>query len=90
MSRSNLNKKEIPYNPYCSVCSACGEDGCCSPLMCDQKPEGAYCAGYLIDLRFGYYMNSWFQNNLYEGLTEDQKKLYDEEWNKSFDDFYKK
>jgi hypothetical protein len=27
-------EKEEDYNPYCTVCTACGEDGCCSALAC--------------------------------------------------------
>jgi hypothetical protein len=25
---------ENNYNPYCSLCDSCGEDGCCSYLNC--------------------------------------------------------
>ena len=52
------------YSPYCPVCTACGEEGCCSPMGCSQDPNGDYCKGYLKDLKHGYAMNEWVQKNL--------------------------
>jgi len=37
-------------SPYCSACGGCGEEGCCSPLMCKQSDNGDYCSTYLDDL----------------------------------------
>ena len=86
----NTQTEENDYNPYCPDCGACGEEGCCSPLACGQTPNGKYCSGYLVDLKFGYHMNRWLVNNLLEKLSDEDKKSYDKEWNKSYDEFYGK
>ena len=77
------------YSPYCPECEACGEEGCCSALMCKQAENGDYCSKYLTDLRFGYYMQRWIENNLIKELTDEQQAKYNEEWDKAFDKFYK-
>ena len=46
-------------SPYCEECEACGEDGCCSALMCAyknmvDKSTGKYCEGYYWDLVIAY------------------------------------
>ena len=69
-------------SPYCPACEACGEEGCCSALCCNQSPEGHYCAGYIRDLRFGYrmYKDMW---ELIPKDPETQAKLdaiYDKNW----------
>lgn len=43
------------YSPYCKVCGGCGEDGCCSALMCEQSKDGDYCETYLTELKINYY-----------------------------------
>jgi hypothetical protein len=48
-------------SPYCSECSACGEDGCCSALKCAYnnmviKSTGLYCEDYFKDIEFAYEM----------------------------------
>ena len=48
--------EEEIYSPYCPICSGCGEEGCCSPLICKQSSDGSYCESYLNDLKFGYLM----------------------------------
>jgi hypothetical protein len=30
-------------SPYCPICEACGEDGCCPATSCEQHPDGDYC-----------------------------------------------
>lgn len=42
------------YSPYCSVCGACGEEGCCAPSRCVMSPSGEYCADYLVVLQSSY------------------------------------
>lgn len=42
--------------PYCKVCGACGEDGCCTALVCKHHRDGEYCDTYLKELQFGYAM----------------------------------
>lgn len=61
---------EETYSPYCPVCEGCGEEGCCSPMLCKQDPGGSYCETYLRDLKFGYKMH----NKIMEMLEEDQEK----------------
>ena len=63
-----MTKKEN-YNPYCKVCSGCGEDGCCSAVNCEQSKDGKYCAKYLKDLQFGYLMHK----AMYEFLKDDKE-----------------
>lgn len=77
------------YSPYCPECGTCGEEGCCSALNCKQSENGSYCEGYLHDLKFGYYMNRWVENNLIKELTDEQQTKYNEEWHRAFDKFYK-
>lgn len=79
---------EEEYSPYCEICSGCGEEGCCSPLMCKQHPDGRYCEWYLRDLRFGYKM----YDEIYDLIPKDeetQKKL-DEIFDKNFELYYKR
>jgi hypothetical protein len=76
------------YNPYCPVCSACGEDGCCSALSCQQKEDGHYCETYLKHLRFGYAMDEWVATTLYEQLTDEQKQIYDDKWDELYDKYF--
>lgn len=72
------------YNPYCEKCGACGEEGCCSALVCTQD-GGDYCEYYLRQLRFGYIMNRFFYNNLFDSLTKEQQEKYDKEWSIQYD-----
>lgn len=79
------------YSPYCPVCSACGEEGCCSPMSCDQDPNGHYCKGYLKDLKFGYAMNEWVQKNLLDEklISKELIEKYNKEWEETYDSIYK-
>ncbi len=74
---------------YCQECEACGEEGCCSALLCKQSESGDYCPGHLRDLRFGYHMYRWVENNLLFDLGEHQLVKYWEEYDKTFGKFYK-
>jgi hypothetical protein len=80
------------YNPYCPVCSACGEEGCCSAMACEQDPNGDYCKGYLQDLKFGYMMNRWVQKNILDEklISEELIEKYNQEWDKVYEAIYKK
>ena len=86
MSTEEKNNEEW-NSPYCSVCEACGEEGCCSALCCHHSPNGDYCAGYLRDLRFGYrmYKAMW---DLVPDDPETQAKL-DEIYDKIYELTYK-
>jgi hypothetical protein len=79
------------YSPYCPVCTACGIDGCCSPLSCEMT-EGCSYPSYLEDLKFGYAMNEWVQKNLLDEklIPKELIEKYNEEWEKAYDIFYKK
>jgi hypothetical protein len=81
-----MNKES---SPYCPVCNACGVEGCCSALACEQSPDGDYCDGYLKDLRFGYAMNEWFSKNLYDKMSQELKDQYDKEWDGAYNRFYR-
>ena len=82
---------EEEYSPYCPVCSACGVEGCCSPLSCEMT-EGCSYPGYLRDLKFGYAMNEWVEKNLLDEklIPKELIEKYNEEWEKQYDVFYKK
>lgn len=81
------NKKKNPKYPYCGVCEACGEDGCCSALVCKQHKDGEYCESYLLDLKFGYRM----YHDIYELLKDDKesKKKFKKIHRKNHDLTYK-
>lgn len=81
---------EENYNPYCPVCEGCGEEGCCSPIHCDQSPEGSYCKSYLRDLKFGYSMNKFFQEKIWGRMSEELKAEYDKQWDEEYENYYTK
>ena len=76
--------RDEEYDPYCKLCGRCGEEGCCSPLGCLQGEGGKYCAGYLLDLKFGYDM----YRKIDELVGDDEK--YREQIDKMFDETYDK
>jgi hypothetical protein len=80
------------YSPYCPVCTACGTEGCCSPMACEQDPNGDYCKGYLKDLKFGYVMNEWVQKNLLDEklIPKELIEKYNKEWDEAYDAIYNK
>ena len=82
---------EEDYNPYCPVCSACGEEGCCSPLSCQMTEGCHYPKSYLADLKFGYSMNEWVQKNLLDEklIPKELIEKYNQQWEKDYDFFYK-
>lgn len=75
-------------SPYCKVCSACGVEGCCSPMACKQSPDGDYCQSYLNDLKMGYVMNQFFENEIMDQMPLDLKEKYNAEWDKAYDQIY--
>lgn len=88
--RDEGNLPEEDHSPYCKICSACGEEGCCSPVMCEQHKDGEYCGSYLRDLKFNYTLLNAFEENIYDKMSDELKKEYDELWNQHFDNHYKK
>lgn len=77
------------YSPYCPICSACGEDGCCSALCCQQHPDGDYCETYLKELRFGYALNKQFYKELYNKLSKELQEECDKIWEETYDNIFK-
>lgn len=54
-------KEELSYDDvYCSLCGACGEEGCCPGDMCEGK-GGLYCDHY---------------NNIKREQEQDQEEYY--------------
>lgn len=76
------------YSPYCKVCSACGVEGCCSPMACKQSPDGDYCQSYLNDLKMGYVMNQFFENEIMDQMPFYLREKYNAEWEKAYDQIY--
>jgi hypothetical protein len=64
------NIEEDDYNPYCEICSGCGEDGCCSALFCTMEEGLQYPNTYLRDLKEGYIFMKEFYNKIYEDLPK--------------------
>ena len=51
-----MTEEKEDYSPYCKLCTACGEDGCCSHLTCFsaliENPQCAYGISYLRDVMY--------------------------------------
>lgn len=58
------------YSPYCKLCSACGESGCCSPMMCSFEEGCEYKNGYLKELKEEYIFVREFYEKIYPTLPE--------------------
>lgn len=75
---------------YCNICSACGEEGCCSPLLCQQHKDGSYCEWYLRDLKYGYKSYNDIIKYIDENYNDDSdlikkiKEINDENYNKFY------
>ena len=75
------------YSPYCPICEACGEDGCCRATTCQQHPDGSYCQTYLKELQFGYRMYHELMK-LIDG-DEKYKEQVDKIWDETYDNTFK-
>lgn len=84
-----MSKEEFE-SPYCPVCGACGEDGCCSAMSCKHSPDGSYCGTYLKELQFGYLMYKamaklvWDDPKYKDQIEEIFDKKYDLIWREDF------
>jgi hypothetical protein len=58
--------------------------------MCKQHPDGHYCESYLGNLKFGYVLNDWVDNELMETLPQEAQDQYNQKWDELYDVFYKK
>jgi len=74
--------KDDNESVYCPMCTSCGETGCCSPLACQQDPNGMYCRGNLNELKFGYLMFEDLYNLISkdEKLSETLSEIYNKNW----------
>lgn len=77
-------------SPYCSECTGCGEEGCCSPLMCGMSPNGEYCTWYLRDLKYTYNVYNDIMDKIYNDLTNEQKNVIDSIVDNNIVKWYKK
>lgn len=94
---AKLFEEEV-YNPYCTSCSGCGEEMCCSSLNCaissiELNPNCKYSSTYAKDLRFAVLVGELAQKYLQDILEEkilmnNVKKSYDEDWDKLYDKIY--
>jgi len=78
------DKEDEDGSAYCKECGACGEDGCCSALMCAYKNmvengHGDYCKSYYWDLVIAY--------EVLKKLTE--KQLDEIDYNGILDEIHK-
>ncbi len=48
-----MSEENEYFSPYCTICGACGEDGCCPATVCKQA-GGDYCDFYLQELKLAY------------------------------------
>ena len=71
---------------YCKICDSCGEDGCCSAIICQQHQLGKYCETYLKDLQLAYLMYNDLELLLKDDVKYQSKiqKLYDKNYEKIY------
>ena len=77
------------YSPYCKVCESCGETGCCRPTICQQGEGCEYPQTNLIELKFGWSMNNYFQKEIYPHLSKELQEKYDGAWDTEYDNWHK-
>ena len=82
-----MSEESEEYNPYCKVCTGCGEDGCCSALICEMSPEGEYCETYLKDLELSHRCFK----EIWDRFSDDERvdKIIGEIFDKNYDIVYK-
>lgn len=83
-----MSEDKVQYSPYCPICDACGEEGCCSAISCQQHPDGDYCESYLRALKFGYALNRWAENEFIETLPQEFQDKFNQKWDEMYDGFY--
>ena len=76
---------EHRYYPYCKGCGSCGDDGCCSPAMCNFGDDCEYKKANIETLKADYFVFCELQkymtarpNEQYEKLWKFIEKKYDE------------
>ena len=78
---SEANTEEDYFSPYCVMCGACGEEGCCPPTICKQM-NGEYCDYYLKVLKATYVAHTKMFEELPEELQNKAIDKYFEEYKK--------
>ncbi len=85
-------------SPYCQKCSACGEDGCCSHLMCFssliEKSKcdygGTYLKSAILDNKIVKLSFDIFEKLKNQEITAEQAvELFDSGWDKCYDEVYR-
>jgi hypothetical protein len=95
-----LNWKIQKYNHYCELCSSCGEEGCCSPMMCMHKcmiverpKKCKYGSSYYNDIKFSYLLNREYEEEIYKLkekkiTTEQFLENVEKKWHEIYDIVY--
>lgn len=78
---TDVEKEEDCISPYCVICGACGEEGCCPPIICKQM-NGDYCDHYLKVLKATYLAHNKIFDELSEELQNKAIDKYFEEYKK--------
>ena len=75
--------------PYCMKCESCGETGCCPPVICQGGEDCEYPEANMRELKFGWSMDKYFQNEIYPHLTPELQAKYDNKWDIEYDRWHK-
>lgn len=77
------------YTPYCKVCSSCGENGCCSPLLCaynnmviNSNPECKYGYQHFKDIELTSDLLDEFDKEIWK--IDQAKSRFDRIYNKVY------
>lgn len=97
------DEDEDSYSPYCPLCDACGEEGCCSHIQCirtlvESNPECEYGYAYLEEVEMNdkivemtYKLMEAVRGSIVKGVSIDAQDIlneFDEEWGKIHDEIY--
>jgi hypothetical protein len=82
--------EEENYSPYCEICSACGETGCCPVYMCTMEDGCKYKETHLRELKESYSLMEEFYKHIYNKLPQDLKEEFDKIEDKNFEYWYGK
>lgn len=73
--------------PYCSHCTACEQQECYSPLVCNFNENCEYKDKYMKDLKFGYELGIELLklcDNYNPSISEKTNKIYDQLYDKYY------
>jgi hypothetical protein len=77
------------YSPYCKKCESCGETGCCRPTLCQGGEGCEYPEVNLNELKLGWSMHRYFENEIWPHLPEELKAKYNAVWDIEYDKWHK-